>query len=226
MSNPPKRALIFDLDGVLVDSEPLHLRASQRLVVPQQITEEQYARFTGVAIEPFMKWVQSTFGLADSIESLTRRYEQLVTKELSDGPVEPLDGAPELIAIAREAGWAIGLASQSTAAWVQATLKSCGLNGSFDVEVNGDNIVSGKPSPEIYLFAAKKLRVTPSACIAIEDSPAGVQSATEAGMLVVQSQQASTAAPSQPTASIVLDSLREVDLQILSELLSINAESH
>ena len=128
MNNPPNRALIFDLDGVLVDSEPVHLRASQRLVAPEQITEEQDVRFTGVAIEPFMKWVQSRFGLADSIESLTRRYERLVTEELSAGPVETLDGAPELIAIAREAGWAIGLASQSTAAWVQATLEGCGLD--------------------------------------------------------------------------------------------------
>ena len=58
MSAAPARAIVFDLDGVLVDSEPVHWRASQRLVAPHLISEQEYARFTGVAIEPFMEWLK------------------------------------------------------------------------------------------------------------------------------------------------------------------------
>lgn len=215
MSAEPARALVFDLDGVLVDSEPVHFRAAQRLVAPQPISEEDYARFTGLAIEPFMEWVRERYGFADSVEELTRRYAALVTAELRSGEIEPLDGARELIAAAREAGWAVGLASQSIAEWVHATLSGCGLAGAFDVAISGDDIERGKPEPDIFLLAAERLGVAPAACVAIEDSPAGVRSASAAGMFVVQSRQASTAAPPQPDARLVVTSLRELDLAAL-----------
>lgn len=215
MSATPSRALVFDLDGVLVDSEPVHLRAARRLVAPQLLSEEDYARFTGLAIEPFMEWVRAHYGLEDSVGELARRYAALVTAELRDGDIEPLDGARELIAAARAAGWAVGLASQSVAEWVHATLKGCGLADAFDVAISGDDIERAKPEPDIFLLAAERLGVAPAACVAIEDSPAGVQSASSAGMFVVQSRQASTAAPPQPAAHLVVASLRELDLAAL-----------
>ena len=221
MSANPARAIVFDLDGVLVDSEPVHFRAAQRLVAPQPISEEDYARFTGLAIEPFMEWVREHYGLEDSVEELKHRYAALVTAELRSGAIEPLDGARELIAAAREAGWAVGLASQSIAEWVHATLEGCGLAGAFDVAISGDDIERGKPEPDIFLLAAKRLGVAPAACVAIEDSPAGVRSASAAGMFVVQSRQASTAAPPQPDARVVVTSLRELDLAALGARLPV-----
>ncbi len=215
MSANPARALVFDLDGVLVDSEPVHLRAAKRLVAPQPLSEEDYARFTGLAIEPFMRWVREHYGLEDSVEALIRRYAALVTAELRSGEIEPLDGARELIAAAREAGWAVGLASQSIAEWVHATLEGCGLAGAFDVAISGDDTERAKPEPDIFLLAAERLGVPPPACVAIEDSPAGVLSASSAGMFVVQSRQASTAAPPQRDARLVVTSLRELDLAAL-----------
>ncbi len=215
MSATPPRALVFDLDGVLVDSEPVHHRAARRLVAPQPLGEEDYARFTGLAIEPFMEWVRDHYGLEDPVEELTRRYSALVTAELRRGSLEPLDGARELIAAARAAGWAVGLASQSIAEWVHATLEGCGLTSAFDVAISGDDIERGKPEPDIFLLAAGRLGVAPAACVAIEDSPAGVQSAAAAGMFVVQSRQASTAAPPQRDAHLVVASLRELDLAAL-----------
>ena len=215
MSSSPGRAIVFDLDGVLVDSEPAHLRASQRLVAPQRISEEDYARFTGLAIEPFMEWVREHYALADPVEALRLRYAALTTTELRSGAIEPLDGARELIAAARAAGWAVGLASQSIGEWVDATLDGCGLADAFDVAISGDDIERAKPAPDIFLLAAKRLGVAPAACVAIEDSPAGVKSAETAGMFVVQSRQASTAAPPQPGARRVVASLRELDLATL-----------
>ena len=208
-------ALVFDLDGVLVDSEPVHFRASQRLVAPGRIGEEDYARFTGLAIAPFMEWVRQHYGMPDSVAALTSRYSDLVSEELRRGGLEPLDGAAELIAAAHAEGWAVGLASQSSAEWVRATLEGCGLTDAFEVAVSGDDIERGKPEPDIFLLAAERLGVPPAACVAIEDSAAGVQSAAAAGMFVVQSRQASTAAPPQPGAHLVVDTLRQLDLAAL-----------
>ncbi len=208
-------ALIFDLDGVLVDSEPVHWRASQRLVAPHELTMEEYEPFVGLAIEPYMAWAREHFALDASVEDLTGRYSQAVTAEIEAGPIPPLDGAVELIAAARARGLTVGLASQSIAAWVHPTLRAAGLDGSFDVVVTGDDVERAKPEPHIYRHTARLLGVAPEACVAVEDSPAGVQSASAAGMLVVQSRQASSAASPQPGAHVVVGSLRDVDLDSL-----------
>ena len=210
-------ALIFDLDGVLVDSEPVHWRASQRLFAPHKLAMEDYEPFVGLAIEPYMAWAREHFALHASVEELTGRYSEAVTAEIESGPIPPLDGAIELIAAARARGLSVGLASQSIAAWVHPTLRAAGLHGSFDAVVTGDDVEQAKPEPHIYRHTARLLGVAPEACVAVEDSPAGVQSASAAGMFVVQSRQASSAAPPQPGAHVVVGSLRDVDLDALLE---------
>ena len=210
-------ALIFDLDGVLVDSEPVHWRASQRLFAPHELTMEEYEPFVGLAIEPYMAWAREHFSLDATVEELIGRYAESVTAEIESGPLPALDGARELIEAARGRGLRVGLASQSIASWVHPTLRAASLDGSFDVVVTGDDAARPKPEPDIYLHTARLLGVSPAACVAIEDSPAGVQSAAAAGMLVVQSRQASSAASPQAGAHLVVDSLREVDLDGLPE---------
>lgn len=210
-------ALIFDLDGVLVDSEPVHWRASHRLFAPHQLTMEEYEPFVGLAIEPYMTWAREHFDLDATVEELIEHYAAAVTAEIESGPIPPLDGAHELIAAARERGLRVGLASQSIASWVRATLRAASLDGSFDVVVTGGDVDRAKPAPDIYLHTARLLGVAPEVCLAIEDSRAGVQSAAAAGMLVVQSRQASSAAPPQSAAHVVVGSLREVDLDRLPE---------
>lgn len=208
-------AVIFDLDGVLVDSEPVHWRASERLFAPHTFTMEEYEPFVGLAIEPYMAWARERFGLDASVEELTERYAEAVTAELGAAPLPPLDGARELIAAARARGLRVGLCSQSIAGWVHPTLRAAGLDGSFDAVVTGDDVGRAKPEPDIYLHAARLLGAEPEACVAVEDSPAGVHSAAAAGMLVVQSRQASSAAPPQAGAHLVVGSLRDVDLDRL-----------
>jgi len=212
--------VIFDLDGVLVDSEPVHRRASRRLFAPHDLTEAEYARFIGVAVEPYMRWARARFGLDEPVERLIERYTAAVTTEIAAGELPPLDGARELIEAARARGLRVAVGSQSIAAWVAATLRATGLDGRFDAIVSGDEVERGKPAPDVYLLAAKRLGVAPERCLAIEDSPAGVQSAAAAGMLVVQSRQASSAAEPQPLARLVVGSLREVDLARLPDRLA------
>lgn len=212
-------AVIFDLDGVLVDSEPVHWRASERLFAPHELRMEEYEPFVGLAIEPYMAWARERFGLDASVEELTQRYAEAVTTELEAAPLPPLDGAHELITAARARGLRVGLCSQSIANWVHPTLRAASLDGSFDAVVTGDDVERAKPEPDIYLHAARLLGAEPGACVAIEDSPAGVRSASAAGMLVVQSRQASSAASPQPAAHTVVGSLRDVHLDRLPETL-------
>lgn len=210
----PPRALIFDLDGVLVDSEPVHWRVSRRLF-GGGLTMEEYAPFIGLAIEPYMAWARERFGLAEPAAALGERYAAAVAAELEACAPPPLDGARELIGTARGRGIAVAVASQSPGRWVRPTLRGAGLGTAFAAVVTGGGGERPKPAPDLYLRAAALLGEAPAACVAIEDSPAGVASAAAAGMAVVQSRQASTAAPPQPGADLVVASLREIALDRL-----------
>src|SRR5207244_8549464 len=97
----------------------------------------------------------------------------------------PEPGVRELIAAARAAGKRLALASSSKRAWIDATLSALALDDVFEAIVAGEEVATGKPAPDIYLEAARRIGVAPERCIAIEDSPKGVVSANAAGMYVI-----------------------------------------
>ncbi|HMS60086.1 MAG TPA: HAD-IA family hydrolase, partial [Tepidiformaceae bacterium] len=106
----------------------------------------------------------------------------VVAEPAPRGPAEPLDGATCLVLDLHRRQVPIALASSSRRPWVDACLARIGLDGVFDEVVTGSDVANGKPDPEIYLLAAKRLRLPASACLAIEDAPAGIASARAAGM--------------------------------------------
>ena len=103
----------------------------------------------------------------------------------------------------------LALASSSQRSWVDATLHGLGLAGVFPVIVSGEEAVLGKPAPDIFLIAARRLGLRPDECLAIEDSPAGVAAAGAAGMSVVAVRTPYTEGLPLPGADVVLDSLEE-----------------
>jgi HAD superfamily hydrolase (TIGR01509 family) len=206
------QAVLFDLDGVLVDSEPAHHAATQRLVAPDVVTDEEYARFVGASVEWFAEWVRDRFALEASIEEIIARYDELVTERLQELKLQPLDGAVDLLDAIRERGLPVAVASQSQPRWVYTTLDGAGLMSHIDIVVTADAVARAKPEPDIYFHTATLLDVPARACLVIEDSVPGVQAAEAAGMFVVQTRQASSAVAPQPGAREVIDSLRDFDL--------------
>lgn len=200
-------AVIFDLDGVLVDTEPVHLAATRALIAPAEISNEQYERFIGRG--GFKQWIESTYGIARA--EMDERSSDLFYVELERASLEPLPGAVELIEAIGVRGLGLAVASQSSRAWVQRTLQSVGLDDRIPLIVTTEEVGADKPAPDVYLRAAERLDVEPGGCIAIEDSVHGVASASAAGMRVVQSTQASFSPPRQPGAHAVIASLRDFD---------------
>lgn len=209
---PPFEAVIFDLDGVLVDSEPVHHRAARGLALPGTISDREYRRFMGMPVEPFLAWLIDRDALAHTVEDLLGRYTALIVAELEREPPPPLPGTRDWIAGARSRALAIGLCSQSRAAWVEPTLAASGLAGQFDHVVTGEAASRAKPHPDLYLQAARGLGVDPAACLVVEDSIPGVRAARAAGMTVVQTRAGTGAPPPQPEARWVVDSLVALDL--------------
>ena len=177
----PFAAVIFDIDGVLVDGEPLHFAAVNRLMGEEglAITLEQYKPYMGTK----SGWSDMIhdFGLSKPRDHYSERYREMILQSYREQSA-PLPGAVDLVRGLRAAGMPIAVASSSILPWVNACLERIGLANAFDRVITGTDVENGKPAPDIYLLAAERLGVNPRACLAIEDAPAGIESAHAAGM--------------------------------------------
>jgi HAD superfamily hydrolase (TIGR01509 family) len=211
------RAVVFDLDGVLWDGEPLYQRAFNAVLGPlgHALDDETYRRdIAGLSVEESWQRVRERLSLSAPLDGLLAAYHRAVLGLLAEG-VEPLPGARELVGRLRELGVPLAVASSSRREWVEATLRGLGLQGAFGAVVTASEVERAKPAPDLYLAAARALGVPPQRCIAIEDTPTGLRAARAAGMRAVQLRAASYSFPPQPQAELVLDSLWDFDISLL-----------
>jgi HAD superfamily hydrolase (TIGR01509 family) len=209
-------AVIFDMDGVLTDSEPLYLEATNAVLAPlgRRLTGKQSRAFMGTSVTNSWQGIMEALGLEGELDRYVQDYDRELLRLLAQ-PKEPLPGVRSLIDRLRRKRVPLGLASSSWRTWVDTVLGAAGLTGLFDVVVAGDMVENEKPAPDAYLAAARELGIAPSRCIALEDTPAGLAAARAAGTFVIQVRAASTAFPPLPEAHAVLDSLEDFDLSLV-----------
>jgi HAD superfamily hydrolase (TIGR01509 family) len=200
--------VVFDMDGVLVDSEPAFYDAVNAVLAEEgrSIDFERYRRLIGTSVEETWRGVIAMLNMRGDAHDYLRRYGEVLLDCLRR-PRPPLPGAELLLDALDARGVPYGLATSSWGPWKDAVLESAGLDGRFRVVVTGDQVRREKPAPEIYLRAAEQLGVAPEACIAVEDTPPGIASAKAAGMYAVQVRAASTGFPPLEAADLVIDSL-------------------
>ncbi len=198
-------AVIFDMDGVLLDSEPLHYEAVRQILAEQGIEFplDDYFRYLGTTLTSTWDDLCECYPIGMPFEEFESRYNANVLIQYQAG-VPLITGARELIERLIDAAIPIAVASSSHRLWVEAALTGASLRDYFQHTVAGDEVTTGKPLPEIYLKAAERLGVNPTNCIAIEDAPAGVASANAAGMRVAL-------VHSELTSGLDLDSDWQVD---------------
>ena len=208
----PIKAIVFDFDGVLADSEMLHLRVYRELLGPSgvNITTEQYCeRYLGSDDEGVFAQVASDYGLLlgdEEIEMLiaekAERFEALIS---STDVLYPTAAA----CVRRlAAAWPLGIASGARRSEIQLMLRGAALADAFKFIVAAGETDNGKPAPDPYLRAAELHGAAPGDCVAIEDSHAGLESARTAGLRTIGI--ATTYPRHTLTADAVIDSLDEV----------------
>lgn len=178
---------IFDLDGTLIDTMPLHYRAwdaamrSAGLTV--QLDEELFYSLGGVPTRRVAELIAKHYGLAIDVERVFHEKEALFTELQKDARVI----APT-VAFAREAAKThpMAVASGGPRDIVRRSLELAGLLPLFKAVVSADDVVHGKPAPDMFLLAAKLLGVDPSRCLVFEDAEPGIKAALAAGMQVVR----------------------------------------
>jgi phosphoglycolate phosphatase-like HAD superfamily hydrolase len=145
MTSPRDRlaehAVTFDMDGVLLDSEPLHLRVLNEVLAPlgYRATAAENEQFFGLTTEECWRALTTRYDLPGGLEDYLAQYDETALHQLRQ-PITPTLGAPELIAGLRRDGMRVGLASASKKVWVDATLSALGLAEAFDTVVSGDDV--------------------------------------------------------------------------------------
>jgi HAD superfamily hydrolase (TIGR01509 family) len=182
----PIEAVVFDLDGVLVDTEQLWDE------VREALTEEWGGRYTPEAQEAMMgmsspewsRYLHEVVGLREPPEVIKQEVvRRMLARYETELPVIP--GAVEAVRRLAGEGYRLAVASSSNRELIDAVLRRLELDSDFAVTVSSEEVARGKPAPDVYLEAAKRLGVDATRCVAIEDSASGIRSAQAAGMRVI-----------------------------------------
>lgn len=177
------RGVLFDMDGVLVDSEAFILDAAMAMFAERGLKTKpgDFEPFVGTGENRYLGGVAEQYEFEVDIESAkARTYE--IFGEIIRGKLEPLPGGREFIERCRGKGLLLALATSADRVKVEANLREIGLPPeTFDTIVNGLDVTHRKPHPEIYRTAAARLGLTPAACLVVEDALSGLAAAKEAG---------------------------------------------
>jgi HAD superfamily hydrolase (TIGR01509 family) len=189
------RAVVFDMDGLMVDTEPIHFAAFREYMRRHEVElpESVMPEFIGFSEQDNLRDLKTKYGLDEPLQAMIADRRAIYLELIRTLPIEVLPGFWEFTAAARARGMKQAVVSSAAAVQVEVVLRRLletkpalgGPEGYFDAIVTGDDVTRNKPAPDIYLEGARRLGVPPALCLALEDSPPGAQSAAAAGMIVV-----------------------------------------
>jgi len=219
----PFRAVIFDLDGVLADSEPWWNQIDAKLLAEHGVTYrgEYHRNVLGVSYPLAIEFYKKRFGLSVPTEEMMGRRGEIAT-EFFANRIDLFPYTKQVLQELRQMNPPVrlGLATSSVSASARPFLDRHKLTPFFEVIVTGEEVERGKPQPDIYLRAAERLNVTADACLVIEDSHSGIASAKAANMRVAAIPDTRFVNPSEydGDADYVLGSLKEIRWLIRNDI--------
>jgi len=219
------KAVILDMDGVLVDTEPVHLDSFKILLSDLKVDYDDafLNSLVGHSVEDNMYMIFQKIGRAapEIINAELTRREAIYLDQLQNTELRPIAGIPELITVCRKNKLALGLATSSIREQVDAILEKLSSDKKntaaerkeiFKVIVSGDQVRHKKPAPDIYQQVVQKLKLKTEQCVAVEDSPAGIQSAKAAGVncIALQNRYWNTKQLEEAGADWIIESMAEL----------------
>lgn len=177
------KAVIFDLDGLMIESESIGYQVWRQVVAEfgSEMSEALYREFIGKTPEATIDLVCEILGLSISPQDLSERYWRQRTETMCV-EARAVEGLVTLIEDLHQHQVPLGVASNSPTDYVERVLEALQLRQRFQAIIGSDQVPEGKPAPDVYLATAAALTVDPQDCLAIEDSPTGLQAALNAGM--------------------------------------------
>ncbi|WP_027184198.1 HAD family hydrolase [Desulfovibrio inopinatus] len=206
-------AVIFDMDGVVIDSEPIHQRVFQEIAAKRGITLPPGALAAYIGRSPIVQWtdLKNTYQLDERPEDIAAEQMDRYLAVLAEIRPGPMPGLSSLLTYLTNEGVLMALASSNTRKVVDAVPDMLGIGQFFSQRISGQDVTHAKPAPDVFLAAAQKLNVPAPRCIVVEDATNGVKAAKAAGMRCAGLQIPGTGDQDLSLADIIVPSLVELE---------------
>lgn len=209
-------AVIFDMDGVIVDTEPgFYIVANKFLArYGKSITKEYFEQFFGGASEYMWKVTTEMLGLDVPVEECLRAVHEIREQRIREEGYEAIDGTLDLIREIHGQGIPLAVASSSSKQEIERVMDYFGISHCFQVLVSGKDCEHPKPAPDVFLKTAEILGMKPEQCLVIEDSNNGVTAAKKAGMSVIGFRNLQVANQELEPADHIVTSMKDISLEL------------
>ena len=205
-----KKAVIFDMDGVIIDSQPLYHEFDIRMLrqFGHPATIETVIPYSGLTSVDRMTKYKKDFELKLSVNELIKMSVDSMRDVFLTSDIKPIDGIPELLSYIKDAGLFIGVASSTSHELIEIILRRLDVLRFIRKIISGEDVKEGKPAPDVYLKAAEAFGVLSAECVAIEDSVMGMRSAKAAGFTCIAYRNSYT--HDYSCADIIVDDFNEI----------------
>jgi len=183
MPRSSTKAVIWDMDGVIADTAPYHIKAWQEVLQKRgvNLTEDDFRHSFGQRNDTIIRNALGKEVSQEEIDTIAKEKEASFRQRIRQN-LKPFPGAIKLIKSLAEGGFKLALASSAPIENIQLLITGLGINDYFQTIISGRDVAEGKPSPQVFLLAAQRLGIEPKNCLVIEDAVAGVSAAKKAGM--------------------------------------------
>jgi beta-phosphoglucomutase family hydrolase len=214
------KAVIFDMDGVLIDSEPFHLMVNKRIFekLGINVSEEEYQNFIGTTHEYMWSKLKEKYRLPQKVAELVNMQLSGNIEFIKNENIGAIKGVIDLLSLIKEENIKIGIASSSPEEVIELVINKLGISDYFSAIVSGEGLKKGKPAPDIFLKTARFLDTEPSNCVVIEDSEKGVNAAKAAGMKCIGFRNQNTGGQDLSNADLIVDNYNSIKISTLRDL--------
>jgi HAD superfamily hydrolase (TIGR01549 family) len=215
-------AVIFDMDGVLIDSEPFHLVVNEKIFsnLAINLSEDEYHDFIGTTHKDMWTTIKNRYNLPQGVPELVNMQVSGNIDYIKNEEIESIKikGVTDLLSRISREKIKIGIASSSPTEVIDLVIKKLGISGYFSSVVGGEEIKRGKPAPDIFLKAAERLKKEPTDCIVIEDSKNGTLAAKAAGMKCIGFKNPNSGNQDLTKADLIIENYKSLNIKTLRNL--------
>lgn len=208
------KAVIFDMDGVIIDSEPIHFEVDMQTMrdLGFNISSEELEKYVGTTNEYMFTDLKNRYNINQSIEEIINYKVEIAKNKVIESDLEPIEGIKELLLDLKNKNISTAIASSSPRNFIDVVVSKFNLRDYFNFIVSGEEVDNGKPAPDIYIETAKKLGLHPEECTVIEDSRNGVLAAKAAGMKCIGFQNVNSGNQDLSKADNIVKSITEIKI--------------
>jgi HAD superfamily hydrolase (TIGR01509 family) len=206
-----KKLILFDMDGVLLDSEKLYLEMNQIFFkkLGANISVAEHQSFVGISATKMWTFIKDKFNLSETVEELIKQEKELKYKALKAAKLVPTIGVIDFLEFLKRKNYQIAIASSGLKKNINLILQKLDMEKYFDLVVSGEQVEKGKPEPDIFLKVASQYGISPKDCIVIEDSTNGVLAAKAAKMFCIGYYNPTSGSQDLSKADLIINSFKD-----------------